>query len=97
MRTRDQVLKILKEELSYLKETFQIKRIGIFGSWVRGEQTEGSDIDVLVEFEKPVGFFTFIELEDRLSELLGVRVDLVTPDALKPLIKSYILEETVYA
>lgn len=97
MRTQEQVLKILKEELSYLKETFQIKRIGIFGSWVRGEQTEGSDIDVLVEFEKPVGFFTFIELEDHLSELLGVRVDLVTPDALKPLIKSYILEETVYA
>lgn len=97
MKTREQVLKILKEELSYLKETFQIKKIGIFGSWVRGEQTEGSDIDVLVEFEKPVGFFTFIELEDRLSELLGVRVDLVTPDALKPLIKSYILEETVYA
>lgn len=97
MRTREQVLKIMKEELSYLKETYQIKRIGIFGSWVRGEQTEGSDIDVLVEFEKPVGFFAFIELEDRLSELLGVRVDLVTPDALKPLIKSYILEETVYA
>lgn len=97
MRTRDQVLKILKEELPYLKETFQITRIGIFGSWVRGEQTEESDIDVLVELEKPVGFFAFIKLEDHLSKLLGVRVDLVTPDALKPLIKPYIMEETVYA
>ena len=97
MRTREQVLNILTEKLPYLKKTFQIKRIGIFGSWVRGEQTEDSDIDVLVEFEKPVGFFTFIELEDHLSELLGVRVDLVTPDALKPLIKPYVMEETVYA
>lgn len=97
MRTREQVLKIPKEELPYLKETFQITRIGIFGSWVRGEQTEDSDIDVLVEFEKPLGFFAFIELEDHLSELFGVRVDLVTPDALKPLIKPYIMEETVYA
>lgn len=97
MRTQEQVLKILKEEHSNLKETFQIKRIGIFGSWVRGEQTEGSDIDVLVEFEKPVGFFAIIELEDHLNELLRVRVDFVTSDALKPLIKFYILEKTVYA
>ena len=51
----------------------------------------------LVEFEAPVGFFKFIELEEHLSEKLGAKVDLVTPDALKPLIKPQIMEEAVYA
>lgn len=97
MKSREEILRILKQELPYLKEKFKVKTIGIFGSYVRGEQTKRSDIDMLVEFEAPVGFFKFIELEDYLSEKLGVKVDLVTPDALKPLIKPHIMEEAVYA
>jgi len=97
MKRRNEILKILKQELPYLKEKFKVKSIGIFGSYVRGEQTKTSDIDILVEFEAPVGFFKFIELEDYLSEKLGAKVDLVTPDALKPLIKPHIMEEAVYA
>jgi len=88
---------VLKEELPRLREKFNVKSIGLFGSWVRDEQTKQSDVDVLVKFEKPIGFFKFVEIEDYLSERLGVKVDLVTPDALKPLIKPQVEKEAVYA
>ncbi|HUV82490.1 MAG TPA: nucleotidyltransferase family protein [archaeon] len=97
MKPKKVILDKLIEEQSLLKKEYQVKTIGIFGSYARDEQTETSDVDVLVEFESPIGFFKFMKLEDYLSEKLGLKVDLVTPDALKPLIKSNILEETVYA
>jgi predicted nucleotidyltransferase len=93
MKHKEQILNLLKQQLPSLKQNFKVKSIGIFGSYAREEQTEKSDIDLLVEFEAPVGFFKFIELEDYLSEKLGVKVDLVTPDALKPLIKPQVMEE----
>ncbi len=97
MKRKEAILKILKQQLPYLKEKFIVKTIGLFGSYAREEQTEKSDIDMLVEFEASVGFFKFIELEDYLSEKLGVKVNLVTPDALKPIIKPHIIAEAVYA
>jgi len=97
MKRKDQILTLLKQQLPYLKENFKVKSIGIFGSYAREEQTETSDIDMLVEFEAPVGFIKFIELENYLSDKLGAKVDLVTPDALKPLIKPHIIAEAVYA
>ncbi|MEW6669953.1 MAG: nucleotidyltransferase domain-containing protein [Thermodesulfobacteriota bacterium] len=57
---------------------------------------ERSDIDLLVRFEKPIGFFKFVELKDYLSERLGAKVSLVTEDALKPVIKPYVMETVVY-
>ena len=72
-----------------------MKTIGVFGSYVRGEQKEGSDLDVLVEFEEPVGLFEFMALENYLSDLLGVKVDLVSKKALKPHIGKRILEEVI--
>ena len=97
MKSKEEILKTMKKELPYLKEKFKVRSIGIFGSYVRGEQTKTSDLDLLVEFDAPVGFFKFIDLEDYLSEKLRVKVDLVTLEALKPLIKSHIIEEAVYA
>ncbi len=97
MNNKNEILKVLKRERIFLNEKFNVKSIGIFGSYARGEQTKTSDIDMLVEFDAPVGFFKFIELEEYLSEKLGVKVDLVTPDALKPLIKPHIIEEAIYA
>lgn len=97
MKSKEEIFKVLKKELPSLKEKFKVKSIGLFGSYIRGEQTKTSDIDMLVEFDAPVGFFKFIELEEYLSEKLGLKVDLVTPDALKPLIKPHIMEEAVYA
>jgi len=62
---------------------------------VRGEAKEDSDVDILVEFEKPIGFFKFLELEEYLSDLIGKKVDLVSKKALKPHVGKYILEELV--
>lgn len=97
MKQKEQILKLLKQQLPYLKKNFKVKSIGIFGSYARGEQTKTSDIDMLVEFEAPVGFIKFMQLENYLNDKLSAKVDLVTPDALKPLIKPSIIEEAVYA
>lgn len=86
----------IKDQLSILHEKYHVKKLGIFGSFARGEQNPESDIDMIVEFESPVGFFEFIRLENYLSETLGAKVDLVTERALKPSIKESVLKETVY-
>ena len=78
-----------------LKKSFNIKSIGVFGSYVRGEAKKGSDLDVLVEFDKSPGLFEFVELKYFLSELLGIKVDLVMKSALKPAIGKQILNEVI--
>ncbi len=75
---------------------FGVRRLGIFGSYARGEQSEASDIDFLVEFERPT-FKNYFGLKFFLEKLLGCRVDLVFHDTIKPRIRNTILEETVYA
>lgn len=86
-------LKDLKGKVSY---EYSVKTIGVFGSVARNEETEQSDIDLLVEFSRPVGFVTFMRLENFLSEQLGARVDLVTADSLKPVIRQDVLSEVIY-
>lgn len=78
-----------------LAERYGIKEIGIFGSYVRGEQGEKSDVDVLVDFTSSISLLDFIHLENELSDLLGIKVDLVMRTALKPRIGKHILEEVV--
>jgi hypothetical protein len=73
-----------------------VKGIGIFGSYVKEEQKETSDVDILVEFEKPLGLLEFVGLKNYLSDLLGVNVDLVMRKALKPSIGKRVLGEVVY-
>ncbi len=72
MKRKDQILAFLKQQLPYLKRNFKVKSIGLFGSYAREEQTETSDIHMLVEFEAPVGFIKFMELENYLSEILAL-------------------------
>ncbi len=84
----------LKDEL---RERYGVRRIGLFGSVVRSDATPASDVDVLVEFERPVGFFEFLRLEEYLTERLGRKVDLVSRKALKPRIGACILDEVVNA
>jgi predicted nucleotidyltransferase len=90
--------KLLKEHKSELLKTYGIREIGVFGSYVRGENRTDSDLDILVEFEEDakMDLIRYIELEDYLSNLLGVKVDLVMKSALKPRIGKHILEEVVY-
>ncbi len=84
---------ILRERRDDLARDYGVTEIGVFGSCVRGEASGESDIDILIAFDRPVGFFKFLELEDRLSEWLGAKVDLVTRAALKPHIGRRILSE----
>ena len=91
----DQIIMKLRENKPVLKEKYKVKTLGVFGSYVRGEQKEGSDLDILVEFQEPVGLFKFMELEEFLGKNTGVKVDLVSRKALKPRIGKYILEEVI--
>ena len=86
---------VLRERREELARDYGVAQIGVFGSCARGEAGEGSDVDILVEFERPIGFFKFLDLEERLGEWLGARVDLVTRASLKPRIGERILSEVV--
>ena len=90
-----EVKKVIRRYKKELRRRYGVKEIGIFGSLVWGKVKKNSDVDLLVEFEKPIGFFKFLELEEHLSHLIGRKVDLVSRKALKPHIGRYILEEVV--
>lgn len=86
-------MKILRQHLPELREKYSVNYLGVFGSYIRGEQTEDSDLDILVQFDKKPGLLKYIELENYLSDLLGIKVDLVMKSALKPNIGKRILSE----
>jgi predicted nucleotidyltransferase len=87
---------IIQKHKKELEEKFGLRKIGIFGSYVRGDQVQDSDIDILVEIERPMGFIKFIKLENHLSQILDSKVDIVTKKALKPYIGRRILQEVQY-
>lgn len=93
----ERIANILKEHKKELKDKYGIKEIGVFGSYVRREEKRGSDIDVLVEFEPDVriSLLDFVGIENYISDLLGVKVDLVEKSALKPRIGKHILKEVI--
>ncbi len=82
MLTKNEITILLKKELPNLKTAFGVKRIGIFGSYSKGVQKEDSDVDIIVEFEKPIGL-KFIELSDYIEKALGKKVDILTPAGIK--------------
>lgn len=98
MKTLTEIKSILSQYKPVLQKQYKVSELGIFGSYVRGEQNEGSDVDVLVEFDTNFrfGLLTFCELESYLSEKIGLKVDLVMKDGLKPKIGQQILREVVY-
>lgn len=96
METVERIQKILESSKEELKKRYKVKEIGIFGSYVRGEQSEKSDLDILIDFYEKPDLFEFIEIEEYLSKLVGTKVDLIMKSALKPYISKYILEEAVY-
>ena len=97
MKDLNSIKKILTEHKSRLFEDYHVEFIGIFGSYANGKALEGSDVDILVEFSKPPDMFKFLQLEEHLTLLLGIKVDLVTKKALKPLIRNAILKEVTAA
>ena len=94
------MLNEIKEKLKNIQpelhEKYGVSKIGVFGSFSRGEEAKDSDIDILVDFDKDIDIFEYIDLRDFLSEYLSRKVDLVTRDAIKPLIKDNIMKEIVY-
>lgn len=96
MYSTDDISRIIAENKEQLRSEFGVVEIGLFGSVIRGEHGETSDIDVLVQFDRPIGFVRFMRLEKRLADLLGMPVDLVTRNALKPHIGKRILQEVRY-
>ncbi|MGC8972000.1 MAG: nucleotidyltransferase family protein [bacterium] len=95
MRNLEEIMSILSYYKKELKIKYGVREIGIFGSYVRNEQGRASDIDILVEFEKTPSLLEFINLENYLSDILGVKVDLVMKDSLKPNIGRHILDEVI--
>ena len=91
----DQIIKKLKEIRPVIESKYFVKNLEVFGSYIHGEQKKSSDLDILVEFSKTIDLFKYIELENYLSEKLGVKVDLVMKDTLKPRIKDRILNEAI--
>lgn len=96
MKTLEEIRNILLANMNTLKSQYKVKKIGVFGSYVRGRPKKKSDIDILVTFRGSVDFIEFLQLEEYLGTLLDVKVDLVTKDALKPYIGKRILEEVEY-
>jgi predicted nucleotidyltransferase len=96
MKTLEEIKQWLVQHKSVLQEHYKVRELGIFGSYVRKEQTEASDVDVLVEFSETPSLLKFVNLENYLSDNLGIKVDLVHKGGLKPRIGERILKEVVY-
>lgn len=95
LKSLDQILEILRTVKPDVESRYQVDELAIFGSYRRGDQRPGSDLDILVTFQSPISLIKIIELENFLTDRLGVRVDLVMRDTLKPYIGKQILKEIV--
>jgi hypothetical protein len=92
---REQVLRILREQNAQLAKVYAVKSLDLFGSVAHDQATPSSDVDLLVEFNRPVGYFGLFALQDHLEKLLGCPVDLGTPDSLKPYVRDRIMGELI--
>jgi uncharacterized protein len=97
MKNTQEIRAIIKAHELELHNEFAVKKIAIFGSYSRGEQTESSDLDVLVEFVKPVSLLSMVSLENHLSDIIGIKVDLVPADDIRPELRDGILAEAITA
>jgi uncharacterized protein len=93
---RDNVIAILSSHDDELRNRFGVKSLALFGSVARGEATERSDVDLLVEFSRPTGYFGLGQLQEHLERLLGCSVDLGTPRSLKPRLRDRVLQECIH-
>ena len=92
---RERVIRVLSERRTELAQKYGVKSLALFGSVSRDEAGPASDVDLLVEFDRPVGYFGLFALQDYLESQLGCKVDLGTPDSLKPRIRARVLGECV--
>ena len=95
MKTLNQIKKGLDQHRTILRNKYNVKKLGIFGSYARGTPDQDSDVDIIVELSEPLGL-KFIDLKEYLEQILDLKVDLVTPQALKPRLRDSILAEVQY-
>jgi hypothetical protein len=99
MLDREKIVKLLHEHYPHLAAEYGVARIGLFGSYVNGQPSEISDIDLIVEFERPIGF-RFVELAEYLEQILGRKVDILTPTGVRgirlPQVAKNIAESIIY-
>ena len=96
MTDTEGIMAKIREDMPYMRERYEVKSVGVFGSYVRGDNNKESDVDILVEFHEPPTLLEFVALERHIGELTGMKVDLVMRTALKPGIGERILQEVVY-
>lgn len=96
MKTLEEIKEILSFHKSNIQKKYKVNELGIFGSYVRGEQNEESDVDVIIDYEEAPSLLQLIDLENYLSDQLGMKVDVVTKSGLKPRIKKRILADVIY-
>ncbi|HEY9627683.1 MAG TPA: nucleotidyltransferase family protein [Coleofasciculaceae cyanobacterium] len=96
MKTFEEVKQRLIQIKPKLQQIYQVTELGIFGSYARQEQTEESDVDVLIDYDQAPTLFKLVELREDLSKVLEMKVDLVTKNGLKPRMRDRILSEVVY-
>ena len=96
MKTLNEIRQVLSLQKQSICEIYRITEIGIFGSYARGDETETSDIDILVDYQTAPTLIMLVELRDYLSQLFGIKVDIVTKNGLKPRIRERVLAEVVY-
>ncbi len=92
----ENIVYLLARQKEYLRTKYKIKEIGIFGSFVRGEQGDNSDIDILIDKDEAIGLLKLANLQNYLTQLIGISVDLVIKRSLRPHVKKNILDEVVY-
>ena len=98
MTTKGEILEFLTRNKQYFRDQFGIVKIGLFGSYAKDEQTDGSDIDLIVEFAQntPNLFDVKTELKNYIKEKFNIQVDIAREKYLKPIYRDYILKETIY-
>ena len=95
MKNLDEIKEILEKHKDEVKEKYKVRIVGIFGSYIHGEQKSESDIDLLAEFDEPISLFGLVRAEIYLSEILQIKVDLIPKKDLRPELKETILKEAI--
>ena len=95
MKSLEEITQILQIHQELLQERFRVSQMQVFGSYAKGEQTINSDVDILIRYDRPPTLWMLGELRDYLTEVLGVRVDIVTEKGLKPRIRERVLTEAI--
>jgi hypothetical protein len=96
VKTVAEIKKLLTEHKQELRKEFKVKEIALFGSYIREGATEGSDLDILVSFSEPVSLLDLVRVENFLTSLIGIKVDVVPKEDIRPELKKIILEQAVY-